>query len=227
MSVPRRVTADLPHRVAAFAALADPSRLQIVDLLTVGDLSPSEIMSSLSLSSNLVAFHLGVLEERGIVRRSRSEADGRRSYARLMPDAFLTLAPQPVPVAGRVVFVCTANSARSQLAEALWAEVSDIPAISAGTEPGNAVHPGAVAAAERFGFTLSPDARPKELDAVRRPGDYLISVCNRAHEQLSGQDDGHWSIADPAEAATPEAFDAVVRELRERIARVSPRLVAA
>lgn len=217
----------LGERVAAFAALADPTRLRIVDLLTVSDLAPSEIMSALSLSSNLVAFHLGVLETRGIVRRSRSEADGRRVYLSLVPERFVALEPGPVTVQGKVLFVCTANSARSQLAEALWGQVSDIPASSAGTAPASTVHPGATAAAARGGFALAPDAQPKELDRVRDPGDFVISVCDRAHETLRGTDDGHWSIPDPARTGTAAAFDAVVADLRARIARVALRLVVA
>lgn len=218
---------DLDARAAAFAAIADPTRLRIVDLLTVSDLAPSEIMAELSMSSNLVSFHLGVLEERGIVRRARSEADRRRSYARLVPEVFLALGPEPVPVSGRVVFVCTANSARSQLAEALWARSSDIPASSAGTAPGSTIHPAAIEAASRAGIAISAAAHPKRLADIRRDGDYLISVCDRAHELLGGQDDAHWSIPDPAARATPAAFDAVVEDLRKRIADVSPRLVAA
>jgi len=217
---------ELQRRADAFAALADPGRLRIVDLLAHGDLAPSEISRSLGMTSNLVAFHLGVLADRGIVRKSRSESDGRRSYVRLLPEIFDTLAPDPVPVRGRVVFVCTANSARSQLAQVLWNARSDIPAVSAGTEPGDRVNPGAVAAARRHGFDLPADARPRALSAVSRPDDYLISVCDRAHERLRGADDAHWSVRDPAAAATPAAFDRAFAELRQRVASVAPRLTA-
>ncbi|WP_438353893.1 ArsR family transcriptional regulator [Microbacterium sp. CJ88] len=218
---------DLERRASAFAALADPRRLEIVDLLAVGDLAPSEIATRLKMPSNLVAFHLGVLEQREIVRRSRSEADGRRNYVRLRPEALLTLASEPVAVTGRVVFVCTANSARSQLAAAIWASHSDIPTASAGTKPGAEVNPGALAAAQRIGLTIPTDARPEALAAVYQPGDYLISVCDHAHEGLHGRDDAHWSVPDPAIAGTPAAFDTAATDLRTRIARVAPRLTAA
>lgn len=218
---------QLQRRADAFAALADPGRLRIVDLLAHGDLAPSEISRALGMASNLVAFHLGVLADRGVVRKSKSESDGRRSYVRLVPEAFDTLTPEPIRVRGRVVFVCTANSARSQLAEALWNAGSDIEAVSAGTDPGAHVNPGAVDAAERHGITLATGARPRSLQAVARPGDYLITVCDRAHEKLGGIDDVHWSIRDPAVAATPAAFDATVDELRRRVQFVAMRLVAA
>jgi ArsR family transcriptional regulator, arsenate/arsenite/antimonite-responsive transcriptional repressor / arsenate reductase (thioredoxin) len=218
---------DLVRRAAAFAAIAEPARLRIVDLLTIGDRSSSELMAELGMSSNLVAFHLGVLESRGIVQRTRSEADGRRSYVRLVPEAFSTLEPDPVGVSGRVVFVCTANSARSQLAEAIWAQASDIPVASAGTLPAPSINPGALAAAARGGIPMAADASPKTLAEVQHPGDYLISVCDRAHETLRGRDDAHWSIPDPVRIGTPAAFDAVVAELRARIGRVTPRFVAA
>ena len=218
---------ELERRASAFGALADPRRLEIVDLLAIGDLAPSEIAARLGLSSNLVAFHLGVLERRGIVRRSRSESDGRRNYVRLRPEAFLTLAPDPVPVTGRVVFVCTANSARSQLAAAIWASHSVIPAASAGTTPGAEVNPGARAAAKRIGVSIAPDARPEDLATVYRSGDYLISVCDHAHAWLRGRDDAHWSVPDPATAGTAVAFDTTAADLRSRIARVAPRLIVA
>jgi len=217
---------DLQRRSEAFAAIADPSRLQVVDLLTLGDLAPSEIAAELGMTSSLVAFHLRVLQARGIVRRVASEGDRRRSYMQFIPEVFESMEPAPVRVSGKVIFICTANSARSQLAEALWSTVSDVPAVSAGTDPGAAVHPAATVAARRHGFAISPAAHPKTLDAVYQEGDYLISVCDRAHEQLSGRDDAHWSMPDPAAAATPAAFDRTVTDLRSRMARFAPRVVA-
>ncbi|MCR2692907.1 hypothetical protein NSP23_24515, partial [Salmonella enterica] len=82
-------------------------------------LSPTEIGVALGLPSNLVTHHLNVLESVGMVSRSRSEADKRRSYVHLAETALRGLTPGRVERADRVVFVCTANSARSQLAAAL------------------------------------------------------------------------------------------------------------
>src|SRR5690625_7433567 len=71
---------DVEGRARLHAALADPARLQIVDVLSLGDASPSELAEILTAPSNLVAHHLGVLEREGVVSRKRSEADRRRNY---------------------------------------------------------------------------------------------------------------------------------------------------
>ncbi|PRC57901.1 ArsR family transcriptional regulator, partial [Mycobacterium sp. ITM-2017-0098] len=82
--------------------------------------SPSELRELLSMPSNLMAHHLNVLEEAGLVRRSPSEADRRRTYLRLNVDALSVMIPSSKRTAQRVVFVCTQNSARSQMAAAIW-----------------------------------------------------------------------------------------------------------
>jgi hypothetical protein len=74
---------------------------------------------ALQLPTNLVAHHVKVLEGAGLVARSRSEGDRRRTYLRLEPDALASPTPAPLRDVQRVVFVCTQNSARSPLAEAM------------------------------------------------------------------------------------------------------------
>jgi len=106
-------------RAAVHAALADPARLQIIDTLGAGDASPSELAAMLAMPSNLLAHHLHVLEQAGLITRRRSEGDRRRSYLRLIPDALDAIGTPPARTARRVLFVCTANSARSHLAAAL------------------------------------------------------------------------------------------------------------
>ena len=101
----------------------------------MGDASPGEISSALGLPTNLVAHHVNVLIEAGVVSRTRSEHDRRRSYLRLQAGALAALAAPRLLAPSRVLFVCTRNSARSQLAAALWSTVSGIPAASAGTDP--------------------------------------------------------------------------------------------
>ncbi|MCS5734475.1 arsenate reductase/protein-tyrosine-phosphatase family protein [Herbiconiux daphne] len=215
---------DLKRRVAIFAALADPTRLRIVDLLTLGDLSSSEIELLLKLRSNLVAHHLRVLERADIVSRTRSEFDKRRTYIGLHPEIFDTLTPGGVAVPGRVIFVCTANSARSQLAEAIWRDASDIPALSAGVSPGEAVNPGAIDTAARHGLTIDSDRRPQHVSQVVEERDLVITVCDSAHEQMVGQDDLHWSIPDPAPLGTPEAFENAFALIARRIHALTMRL---
>jgi len=103
----------LVRRAALHAALADPARLRIIDTLAVGDRSPSELAAMLAMPSNLLAHHLRVLEGEGLIDRTRSEGDKRRSYLQLVPGALDELTPPPLPDVRRVLFVCTANSARS------------------------------------------------------------------------------------------------------------------
>lgn len=218
---------DLERRAGIFAALADQTRLRIVDLLTLGDLSSSEIGAKLHLRSNLIAHHLGVLEAAHIIARTRSEFDRRRSYIGLRPEVFDTLAPASVPAPARVVFVCTANSARSQLAEVLWQDMSEIAVASAGTRPAQAVNPGATAAAARHGLAIDTGRRPQHIDDVRSDGDLIITVCDDAHERLLTRDDLHWSIRDPARSGTAAAFDAALESLSRRIRSFVSRLAPA
>ena len=211
-------------RVAVFAALADPARLAIVDHLLGADASPSELRAMLSVPSNLLAHHLNVLERAGVVTRTRSEADGRRTYLKLNPAALESLIPVVGRHARRVIFVCTLNSARSQLAAAIWNRHSPVPATSAGTKPAARVHPGAVDAARRNNVALRP-TKPRHLDDVLQPTDLVIAVCDNAHEELPPELTRiHWSVRDPARTALPAAFDDAVHELTERIGRLTPTL---
>ena len=74
------------------AALADPARLRITDTLLAGDAAPSELAAMLAMPSNLLAHHLHVLEQAGIITRRRSEGDRRRTYLQLIPGALDSLA---------------------------------------------------------------------------------------------------------------------------------------
>ncbi|MGD9619573.1 MAG: helix-turn-helix domain-containing protein [Mycolicibacterium sp.] len=215
---------DTARRASVFAALADPARLAIVDHLLLADASPSEIQAVLGMQSNLLAHHLGVLKRAGILGDSRSEADGRRTYLRLNHAVLETLVPRAERRAHRVVFVCTQNSARSQLAAAIWNRRSALPASSAGTRPGSRVHPGAIGAARRHHLHLRPGT-PRDLRDVLTAGDLVVAVCDNAHEELPADLPRlHWSIADPARAGRTDAFDAAIDELTERIQRLAPIL---
>ncbi|AKV85466.1 ArsR family transcriptional regulator [Microbacterium sp. CGR1] len=212
-------------RAAKHAALSDPSRLRIVDRLTLGDLSPTEIGVALGLPSNLITHHLNVLESVGMVSRSRSEADKRRSYVHLTDDALHGLTPGRAERASRVVFVCTANSARSQLAAALWSTHSSIPASSGGTHPAERIDPGAVAAADRHSLALR-DESPQALTSILNDSDFVVTVCDSAHEEIGVAGHLHWSIPDPVRIGTDDAFDTTFDELERRIAELAPRLAA-
>ena len=219
------LTNQLEGRAAKHAALADPARLRIVDLLTLGDLSPTELQHTLDMASNLLAHHLNALAAVGIVVRRRSEADRRRSYVHLLPDAFEGIAPGAVGSAHRVVFVCTANSARSQLAAALWQLSSVIPAVSAGTHPAEAVEPGAIAAARRHALPLHATT-PRTLQGVLAADDFIVTVCDNAHEELGNTGGVHWSVPDPVRLSTDAAFDAAFEDIAHRIGHLAPRLTS-
>jgi protein-tyrosine-phosphatase len=217
--------AELERRAAVYAALADPARLAITDGLADGDASPSELAGMLAMPSNLLAHHLKVLEATGLVTRHRSEGDRRRTYLRLVPGVLDTLAGPHGRAARRVVFVCTANSARSHLAAALWRRVSPVPAASAGTRPAERIHPGAVDAAGRHQLPL-PRLRPRHISDVLHDGDLVVTVCDLAHEELGAQAAVHWSVPDPVPAGDAGSFDAALTELDRRITRLAPRLAA-
>lgn len=215
-----RVDEALLERAARHAAMGEPVRAAIIDVLGASDRSPHELQTQFELSSNLLAHHLDVLEQVGLISRGRSSGDGRRRYVHLHHDALATLHPPPPSAGGRALFICTANSARSQLAAALWEQIVGRPALSAGTHPADRVHPAAVAAGRRAGLDLS-GATPRRLDPRDR-GDVVVTVCDRAHEAL-GPDPlrRHWSIPDPVAAGTASAFDQTVVELRARIQAVA------
>lgn len=215
---------ELEHRALAHAALADVTRLRIVDILSTSDASSSELARILDIPSNLLAHHTKALEEARLVVRHRSEGDKRRSYLHLVASA-LDLTGQGSMVApARVVFVCTANSARSHLAAALWAQASDVPSASAGTHPAQRVDRRARAAATRHHLPLLADAKPRLLTDVEEPGDLVVTVCDRAHEELANTAHFHWSVPDPVRQGKKSAFDTAYDVLAARVALLAPRL---
>ena len=217
---------DFRARVAKHAALADPARLRIVDLLTLGDLSPTELQVELGMPSNLLSHHLRTLEGAGLATRHRSEADRRRSYVRLAAGALEGLAPGREHGARRVLFVCTRNSARSQLAAALWTQISNIPSTSAGTHPADRIAQGAIDVARHHGVDLA-DLSPRRLDEVANVEDFVVTVCDNAHEELPGLGGIHWSVPDPLRLNTEEAFEGAFTDIAHRINHLAPRLHAA
>ncbi len=212
-------------RAAVHAALADPARLQIIDTLGAGDTSPSELAAMLAMSSNLLAHHLHVLDQAGLITRRRSDGDRRRTYLQLIPGALETLTRPAARTAQRVLFVCTANSARSHLAAALWRRASPLPAASAGTHPAPHIEPGALAAARRHHLPMRR-LRPRHISDVRHDGDLVITVCDLAHEELGHQATVHWSVPDPVPVGDPASFDQALTELSHRVERLAPRLAA-
>ena len=231
MAIEARDEGTLARRVAIYAALADPHRLGIVDRLSLSDLTPSELATDLGIGSNLLAHHLRILEDAGLLRRLPSSGDGRRRYLRLAwPTLEAAPAPGPSVAADGILFVCTGNSARSQLAAALWNRVSDVHAESAGTHPADRVHPLAVRAGRREGLDLA-NARPRSLAEVIERPDLVVTVCDRAHEELERSGTRgrtlHWSVTDPVDAGSAAAFDDSLHDLELRVSTLAPHVVSA
>lgn len=222
------VDPQVQDRARLHAALGDPVRLAIVQSLLLSDLTPHETGAALGVRSNLLAHHLNVLEDVGLVLRTRSEGDGRRRYLRVDRRRLDGLVrPRPVR-ASQVLFVCTRNAARSQLAVALWSSMSAVPAQSAGADPAPAVAQGAVAAARVHGLGPLGD-RPRGLEEVTGAPDLVISLCDRANESAGlapGPQRLHWSIPDPVLAGDRRAFDRTVGELRGWIRTLAAALDA-
>ncbi|MCX7598683.1 MAG: arsenate reductase ArsC [Armatimonadetes bacterium] len=128
----------------------------------------------------------------------------------------------------KVLFLCTGNSARSQMAEALARHLAggQLEVFSAGTHPAGRVHPAAVKVMEELGIDISA-ARPKKVeDLPVAEFDWVITVCDQASQEcplwLARGKKLHWSIPDPAaadgtEEQVLEAFRAARNDLKARL----------
>lgn len=137
----------------------------------------------------------------------------------------------------RVIFVCTGNSARSQMAEALLRRDGGpaFEVVSAGVDP-RGVHPMTVEVLAGVGIDIG-DARSKSVaDFVGQRFDYVITVCDRARESCpyfpGGRQTLHWGFDDPADATGSEAerravFRRVLGEISGRIRTFIPLAVGA
>lgn len=94
---------------------------------------------------------------------------------------------------------------------------------SAGTHPAAQIEPGAIAAADRHGLTLRACA-PRALDDVLGADDFVVTVCDTAHEELGDAGCVHWSVPDPVRDGTDAAFDAAFEDIAARIQSLAPRL---
>jgi protein-tyrosine-phosphatase/DNA-binding transcriptional ArsR family regulator len=248
MYYPGMATAPLPMHASppAFLRLAgDPLRWRLLSELARSDRRVRELTGLVGQPQNAVSYHLGRLRDGGLVSMRRSSADGRDSYYRIELNrcgqllaatgaalhpglggaaALVTRPHGKVPV--RVLFLCTGNSARSQIAEAFLSQLAGgrVEAASAGSHP-KPLHPNAARVMRAYGIDLT-DARSKHLDEViGRRFDYVITLCDKVREvcpELPGHPEPiHWSIPDPAAAGTGEAsypaFRDVAADLHTRI----------
>ena len=218
-----------------------PLRWRLLSELARSDRRVGELCEMAGRRQSLVSYHLRQLRDGGLVSTRRSAADGRDTYyvldlgrcGELLSSAGVSLHPGLAPgprrreARARVLFLCTGNSARSQIAEALAEQLSDggVSAASAGSHP-KPLHPNAVRVMRERGIDLA-GRRSKHLsEFAGRRFDYVISLCDRVREvcpDFPGAPELiHWSIPDPAHAPGPDdetlpAFERTTRELSTRI----------
>ncbi len=216
---------DFESRVRIHEALADRHRLAIVDALMLGDRTPQELSQLAEIPTNLMAHHLQVLQQAGLIDRHVSHGDKRRRYVVLKQERLSQIAPNVEVPAGCVLFVCTHNSARSQFAAALWRARTGGQADCAGTDPASRVDPVAIATADDFGVDLSA-AVPKGYDAVDVAPALLVSVCDQAREAGPPFDvpSLHWSVPDPGADGRPVAFAVAFADISGRVERLAVAL---
>jgi len=240
---------------AEFLQLAGhPLRWQLLDELSRSDRAVHELTGLVGEAQNLVSYHLGKLRDAGLVTARRSSADGRDSYytadlARIRASLRATadalhpglVRTQPSthppthpptrdgrPSVARVLFLCTGNSARSQMAEALAIERSGgaVHAYSAGSHP-KPLHANAVRVMrEEHGIDLSERASKHMSVFADQHFDWVITLCDKVREVCPEFPDHpeaiHWSMADPAagqsdDTASYPAFQQTAAELETRI----------
>jgi protein-tyrosine-phosphatase len=234
-------------------------RWQLLTELARSDRQVRELTALVGQRQSLTSYHLAQLREGGLVTTRRSSADGRDTYysldlvacrdglagagAALHPGLRLLpapLAPRPdgpgrrpgrPPV--RVLFLCTGNSARSQLAEAIAQQRggSRVEAASAGSHP-TALHPHAVRVMRERGMDIG-DRRAKHLsEFAEQRFDHVVSLCDRVREVcpdfLGHPAVAHWSIPDPAgeAVADEQSYAAFVRTADELNTRIQFLLYA-
>ncbi|GIW05624.1 MAG: protein-tyrosine-phosphatase [Dehalococcoidia bacterium] len=214
--------------------LADDLRWRIAGELRWTDRTVGELVERLGAPQNLISYHLGLLRAGGLVRAHRSDADGRATYytldAAALEAALAGLLHQGgiPPRPASVVFVCTHNQARSQMAEG-WLRHLAGPRIavrSAGVDP-RPLHPLAVQVMAEAGIDISGQ-QAKGLEQVLADlPDLVITVCDRAREACApalSVPQLHWSIPSPVDAPEAErlaAFRRVRDEIGERVSRLA------
>ena len=231
---------NLPPRFIKL--LAHDVRWGLLQALTVSDLRVQELSTWVNEPMNLVSYHLKKLRLDDLVTTRRSEADGRDQYYSLdigklrklyqaagyaLHPAMSTSLPHPIniPHPLRVLFVCTHNSARSQMAEALLRHKGkqNIEVFSAGNNP-TAIHPDTINTLDRLGIPLTGQQAKSLVQFERQSFDYVITVCDLARETcptFPGGKQLHWGFADPVNITNAKlrqtAFEHIAKALSSRI----------
>ena len=244
--MPSATTATSPFELLQL--LADPVRWRLLDELARSDRRVSELCELVDKPQSLVSYHLRELRGGGLVSARRSAADGRDTYYRgeldrcaevlaaaggsLHPAIDLSTSEVRTVKARRgqrprVLFLCTGNSARSQIAEALLEKMSrgSIVARSAGSAP-KPLNPNAVRVLAERGIDIS-GRRSKHLDKFATERfDRVVTLCDKVREvcpRFAGSPTtAHWSMADPAaegddDDARYRAFVRTAHEIEQRL----------
>jgi ArsR family transcriptional regulator, arsenate/arsenite/antimonite-responsive transcriptional repressor / arsenate reductase (thioredoxin) len=245
-----RLKADPGGVSLAFLRLAgEPVRWQLLRELARSDRHVQELADLVGRPQNLVSYHLGKLRVAGLVSARRSSADGRDAYYRIELDRFgellaatgqavhpglrlapavsAGLGPQPDGAAVRLLFLCTGNSARSQIAEALAVARSRgrVEAFSAGSHP-KPLHANTVRVMRERGIDLGSRTSGHLSPFTAQRFDYVITLCDKVREvcpEFPGHPGYiHWSIPDPAasgddDRATLPMFRRVTADLETRV----------
>ena len=237
----------------AFLRLAGNAlRWRLLTELAHSDLRVGELTERVGQPQTAVSYHLGRLRAGGLVSARRSSADQRDSYyhadltrcGELLAATGVALhaglATRPAPIDRvrrgarvRVLFLCTGNSARSQIAEALLADVAGdrVEVASAGSLP-KGLHPNAVRVMHEYGIDID-GRRSKHLDEYAGSRfDYVVTLCDKVREICpefpGGPEPIHWSIPDPATDGTGQAsysaFQRVAADLQTRIEFLNHRI---
>ncbi len=215
---------------------AHPLRWALMTELAASDRRVRELVAAVGEPQNLVSYHLRLLRSAGLVVARRSTFDGRDTYYHLdlsrcaaaFGDAATALHPALAPArrewpkGSSVLFLCTGNSARSPMAEALLRHrAENVDVASAGSHPAPRMNPNAIRVLrEDYDIDLAPRA-PRSLDALAgRRFDYVITLCDKVREVP--RDHGtaitsHWSLPDPSAGAYPE-FRRVAKDIDTRLA---------
>jgi len=229
--------------------LAHDLRWTLLQQLTQSDYRVAELVAQVKQPLNLVSYHLRQLRQAGLVHERRSTADERSFYYSLdlgrLHTLYLGAASSLHPSLGEVIppaqrtqwhfdgspprllFLCTSNSTRSQMAEALVEHLSQgqVQVFSAGSHPGSTVHPLAMRTLARWGIQMR-ETMPKSLELfVGQSFDRVITLCDRVRERCPTWLDSppiHWSLPDPSaveglEEERQQVFDQLALQLDMRI----------
>ncbi|MEO5952734.1 MAG: ArsR family transcriptional regulator [Chloroflexia bacterium] len=224
-------------------ALAHDLRWRAVCALARSDYHVQELVQMLDNPYNLVSYHLRRLRDLRLVREHRSTSDARDIYYSLDVTRFRDLyqatgdAVHPsisdenhpaktdtsrdtsnAPAhPARVLFLCTHNSARSQMAEGIMRHVAGnrVEVASAGTEVTH-VRPEAIATMEAMGIDISSQHSKHLKEFIGQHWDYVVTVCDRAKEScpiFPGDPERiHWSFDDPSAVEPQDARNAAYRQ---------------